>query len=88
MNVKNYLMVNKSTNIVENICLWDGDIKTWNPTDAYIMLDQSSTSSVFWRMNKDKTDYELVTMDGFGQIGFSWDGEKVITDQDKLSIAE
>lgn len=88
MSLKNYLMVNKSTSIVDNICLWDGNVKTWNPTDAYTMLEQDVTPAEFWRLNKARTDYELVTMNGFGQIGFSYNGEKVITNQPKPSITE
>ena len=83
MNAKNYLMVNKQTNVVDNICLWDGDIKTWQPPSNYLMLVKESTQAKIWALNTEKTDFELTIEIGAGEIGFLFDGSFVITNNDK-----
>lgn len=83
MTVQNYCMVNIETNVCDNICIWDGDPNTWTPPAIYLMLVQATTPSKVWVLNQDKTDYELVVVDGQGQIGFTWDGTYLTTNQPK-----
>ena len=56
---QNYLMINESTNIVENICIWNGDVNTWQPPANTLMLVESTTPTLMWKLNADKTDFEL-----------------------------
>jgi len=86
MTVQNYLMVNKSTNVVENICVWDGDTNKWQPPANTIMLIQSQIPAMLWEINTDKTDYVLVEQMGVGAIGFTWDGAIVTTNKPKPII--
>lgn len=81
MTQQNYLMVNESTNTVDNICVWDGNTDTWQPPAGYLMLVQATTPAKVWQLNADKTTYELTIVDGAGAIGFTWDGSFVITNQ-------
>jgi len=83
MTTQNYLMVNKATNVVENICVWDGDIQTWNPPSEYLMLIQATTPAMVWMLNTSTQDYELQEQLGQGGIGFIWDGQKLTTNQPK-----
>ena len=76
-------MINKSTNFVENICLWNGDESTWTPSADYLMLEQSVTPAKVWRLNSDKTEYEIQIVDGDAQIGFTWNGTYAITNEKK-----
>jgi hypothetical protein len=76
-----YLMVNESTNIVENICIWDGNTNTWTPPANTLMLIQSTTPAMIWVLGTDKTNYVLGEVVGKGQIGFTWNGTVVITNE-------
>ena len=76
-------MVNDSTNIVDNICIWDGNFNTWQPPSNYLMLAQATTPSILWLLNNDKTAYVLTEIIGSGSIGFTWNGTAVITNQDQ-----
>ncbi len=82
MTTQNYLMVN-SENVVDNICVWDGDTNTWQPPEGYTMLVQSTTPAMVWELNAEKTDYVLTEQIGMGAIGFTWDGTVCITNQPK-----
>lgn len=86
MTTQNYLMVPEATNIVENICLWDGDPNTWNPPANTLMLVQATTPAFVWVLNESKTDYELVEQLGSAEIGFTWNGTAFTTDQPKPEV--
>ena len=71
------------SNIVTNICLWDGNENTWAPPVDATMLIQAITPAMVWMLNADKTDYVLTEEVGMGSIGFTWDGVKVTTNEPK-----
>lgn len=81
MTTQNYCMVNKSTNVCDNICLWDGDPNTWTPPADYLMLVQATTPTKVWAWNSTTKVWELVEQMGEGQIGFTWDGTYLTTNQ-------
>jgi hypothetical protein len=83
MTTENYLMIDETTNIVDNICIWDGDTTTWQPPENTLMLIQSTTPAMVWESNADQTDYVLVEVIGAGQIGFTWDGSILTTNEPK-----
>lgn len=72
MTTQQYLMINKSTNVVDNVCVWDGDINTWQPPENNLMLIQADTQALVWKINADKMDYVLVEVLGAGDVGFTW----------------
>jgi len=86
MTTQNYLMINESTNVVDNICLWDGNTNTWQPPTDTLMLIQATTPVLVWELNADKTDYVLGEQIGVGAIGFTWDGTVLTTNQPKPVI--
>ena len=86
MTTQNYLMILTTTNVVDNICLWDGDTNTWQPPADTLMLVQATTPAMIWEENADKTDYVLTEQVGAGSIGFTWDGTNCITNESKPSI--
>lgn len=79
-------MINESTNIVDNVCVWDGNPNTWQPPANYLMLVQDITPAIVWVLNEAKTDYELKQVMGAGSIGFTWDGTVCTTNQPKPEI--
>jgi hypothetical protein len=84
-----YLMINEATNIVENVCVWDGDVNTWQPPENTLMLVLENTPSIVWQaivVNKVITDWELVEVIGLGQVGFTWNGTVCTTNQPKPEI--
>jgi hypothetical protein len=83
MTVQNYLMINQSTNVVDNVCLWDGNPNTWQPPAGYLMLVQSTTMALVWGFDKAVDDYVLVQKMGDGQIGFNWNGTECVTNEQK-----
>lgn len=87
MDAQNYLIVNLETQLVENIVLWDGSATSWQPPTNSIALIQSQTPSKIWMYSQTLNSFEMVEVLGEGQIGFSWDGEFVITNQSPPQIS-
>jgi len=87
MTTQNYLIV--KNNVVTNLCLWDGDINTWQPPTDAIMLVQATTPAMDWQpvyTNEKITDYELAQFIGAGHIGFTWNGAVLTTNLPKPTI--
>lgn len=87
--MQNYLMVNESTNVVDNICIWDGNTETWQPPSGFLMLVQATTPAMVWDtvvVDGKIVDYVLKDEVGEGQIGFTWNGTVCVTNQPKPSI--
>ena len=79
MTTQNYLVV--ENNVVSNVCVWDGDINTWQPPSNATMLIQATTPAMVWKVNTEKTDYVLTEVMGAGGMGFTWDGTVVTTNE-------
>ena len=86
MTTQNYLMINTAKNIVENVCVWDGDTNTWQPPVDILMLIQADIPAKVWSYNADKTDIVLVEIMGAGGVGFTWDGTYCVTNEPKPQI--
>ena len=71
------------SDVVTNVVDWDGNPNTWNPPSDALMLIQSDTETLVWELNSDKTNYVLVEILGQGQIGFTWNGMVLTTNQTK-----
>lgn len=76
---QNYLII--QNNIVTNIVFWNGDTTQWTPPADSIALIQITTPALIWQLNPDTKVYELVQVDGFGNIGFIWDGSVLTTNE-------
>lgn len=83
MTTQNYLMINESTNTVDNICVWDGNPDTWQPPAGYLMLIQATTIALVWLWDKPADDWVLSQQMGQAQIGFVWNGVECITNDPK-----
>jgi hypothetical protein len=80
MSNQTYLMVNESTNIVDNAVDWDGNPNTWQPPSNYLMLPQATTPAMLWEFDPtDNTKFILTEVIGAGRIGFTWNGTDLIT---------
>lgn len=83
MSAQNYCMVNEATNVCDNVVLWDGNPNTWTPPAGYLMLVQATTPAYVWVLNAESTDWVLGEETGQGQIGFTWDGTALTTNDQK-----
>ena len=81
--IQNYLMINEATNVVDNVCLWDGNVDTWTPPSGYLMLIQATTPAMVWAYDDTAKDFVLTEVVGQGQIGFTWNGAACITNDAK-----
>ena len=72
-------MINQSTNIVDNISVWDGDTNTWQPPENTLMLVQETTNAMIWTEPTSTSSSVLYEVLGAGDIGFTWDGTVLTT---------
>ena len=79
MTTQNYLMIQE--NVVTNIIVWDGNTQTWQPPQDATMLVQSTTPTIVWQLNVEKTEYVLTDSIGDADIGFTWNGTVATTNQ-------
>ena len=63
--------------------MWDGNTETWTPPADAIMLVQATTLAKIWVL--DNNQWQLETQMGAGQIGFTWDGTALTTNEPEPS---
>lgn len=80
---QNYCMVNLTTNVCDNLTVWDGDLQTWTPPEDYLMLVQADTMAAVWAWDAMAADWVLTQAQGQGQIGFVWNGSELVTNDPK-----
>ena len=90
MTIQNYLII--ESNVVTNVCVWDGDTNIWTPPAGSIALVQATIPAMVWidiaPVTKPPTfpDYVLQEIMGAGDIGFTWNGTVLTTNQPKPVI--
>lgn len=85
MTTQNYLVV--QNNVVTNNVVWNGDINTWTPPADATMLVQSTTPAMVWKSNNLlPPSWVLTEVIGAGDIGFTWNGTVLTTNQPEPAI--
>jgi len=87
MTTQNYLII--QNNVVINVVLWDGNDQTWMPPNDSIQLIQSNIPALIWIpviTNNIATDWVLEEVIGAGDIGFTWNGTILTTNEPKPII--
>jgi hypothetical protein len=81
-----YLVV--ESNVVTNTVIWDGNTQTWTPPADATMLVQSTTPAMVWELNSTVKPpvYQLVQVMGVGDIGFTWDGTVLTTNEPQPTL--
>lgn len=74
-----YLIIEQ--NVVVNVVVWDGDTSVWTPPQGSIAIVQATTPAKVWVLLKGATSYTLEEQMGAGQIGFTWDGSVLTTNE-------
>ena len=78
MTTNQYLII--ENNIVTNIVVWDGGSE-WKPPADSIQLIKSTTPAIVWVYDENLNNYELKEIIGAGEIGFTWDGSVLMTNE-------
>jgi hypothetical protein len=88
MTTQNYLIV--ESNVVTNNVVWDGNPQTWKPPTGSIQLIDATTPAMIWiGVFDDKfklIDWVLESQLSAGDIGFTWDGTVLTTNEPKPEI--
>lgn len=81
MTTQNYLII--ENNVVTNLVVWDGNTQDWTPPADSIQLIQAETPALVWVFDTSVTPsvYVLKEQLGAGDIGFTWDGSILTTNQ-------
>lgn len=81
--VQEYLII--ESNIVVNSVLWNGDTTIWTPPAGSICLIKSTTPAMVWVLDTSlsPSDWVLGEEIGIGNVGFTWDGSVVTTNEPK-----
>ena len=81
MSIQNYLQI--ESNVITNIVVWNGDTNIWKPPTDATMLIQSTTPAMVWDYDPATKNWELTEIIGLGNIGFTWDGTVLTTNEPK-----
>jgi len=81
MTIQPYCLVDITSNVCDNLVLWDGDSQTWAVPETHLALPQNTTPSKVWVYDDADKVWLLSSTVGEGQIGFTWDGSSLVTDQ-------
>lgn len=76
---QNYLIIEQ--NIVTNLVVWNGDTTQWTPPQGSIALVQATTPAKVWQWDSATKTFSLIEQMGAGDIGFTWDGSVLTTNQ-------
>jgi hypothetical protein len=89
MTTQSYLII--EANVVTNNVLWDGNPATWQPPVDSVQVVDATTPAMVWQpvlVDSKVTDWVLEEQLGAGDIGFTWNGSVLTTNQPKPSIPE
>ena len=81
-----YLLINKTTNIVENIVEVVDD--SWQPSDSFLAVPQDEVIGQVWGFNSDVNDFVVSEVLGSATIGNTYDGSKCLTHETKPTLVE
>ena len=73
-----------SNNVVDNNVFWDGNTETWTPPANHTWVIDAETPAMVWSavvVDEKVTDYVLEEVIGAGDIGFTWNGTVLTTNQ-------
>jgi hypothetical protein len=85
MTTQQYFEVDNSTNVVTNSVIWDGG-NDWTPPENTTMLVSSTTPAMLWTYDAKTKTYVLTEVIGAGQVGFTWNGTALITNEPQPTI--
>ena len=70
-------------NLCVNIIVWDGDTSKWKPPVNTIVLNASTTPVFQWGLDDQLNDWVYIESYLTGSVGFTWDGNHLVTNKPK-----
>ncbi len=86
--IKNYALVNITTNLVEKIVYWDGvsDIVIYDLPEHYELILIEDKPAMVWDKVSGSNEIKLVEVIGRGSQGMTWDGTKFSQDKNNPPV--
>jgi hypothetical protein len=87
MTTQNYLII--ESNVVTNNVVWDGNPDTWQPPAGAIQIINATIPAMVWDavvVNEKIVEWVLIEVMGAGDIGFTWNGSVLTTNQPKPPV--
>jgi hypothetical protein len=93
MTTQNYLII--ESNVVTNNVVWDGNPSSWQPPAGSIQVVDATTPAMIWQAvyeinpTTEKeiiVDFVLGEVLGAGEIGFTWNGSVLTTNEPKPPV--
>ena len=93
MTIQNYLII--ESNVVINTVLWDGNSNTWQPPASSVQVVGATTPAMVWvgvnetdpiTQKSILVDWVLEEVLGAGDIGFTWNGSVLTTNEPKPPV--
>jgi len=93
MTTQNYLII--ESNVVTNNVVWDGNPNTWQPPAGSVQVVDATTPAMIWQpvYETDPTTQKIIVVNwvleevlGAGDIGFTWNGSVLTTNQPKPPV--
>jgi hypothetical protein len=86
METQNYFAINTKNNICENTVVWDGKQESWTLVGDWLLLPQTTTPAKVWNYDVQTKTWFLDVHIGRGNIGFTWGGEHLVTNEDQPTV--
>lgn len=92
MTTQSYLII--ESGVVTNIVMWDGNPETWTPPTGSIQIIKDTVTTKLWESfpqtidGKTVIDWELVEKPVVAEVGYTWDGQYLITNDPKPEVIE
>ena len=90
MTTQNYLII--ENNVVTNIVVWDGNPATWTPPANSTQIVKETVTTKLWKSfpntidGQTVIDWELVENQAVAEVGFTWDGAVLTTNEPKPAV--
>lgn len=81
METQTYYVINQTTNICDNIVMWDGSTATWALPTNCLMLLQSATPVKSWVWDAANKQWAFAIQQETAEIGYTWDGVNLVTNK-------
>lgn len=80
---ENYILIDETSNVVDNVVMWDGNTNTWQPPANHIWFPVATTPALIWGWDVAINDFVLIEQVGAATVGFTWNGTECVTNEPK-----
>ena len=90
MTTQSYLII--ESGVVTNIVMWDGNTETWVPPANSIQIVKDTVTTKLWEPftqtvdGKTVIDWHLIEVPAVAEVGYTWDGQYITTNEPKPTL--